>query len=103
MIVECSNCRCEFDIGDSQTILDSPFDGCCPRCEVGVIKGGDGSELRRRINQRENINQGLKQIAKSATTAELGTGYRHHIEEIEEMVDRIHTQIQKEIEMRSDE
>ncbi|EMA25420.1 hypothetical protein [Haloarcula marismortui] len=102
MMLKCSNCRCEFDADDASIVHDTAFALYCPNCQKGVIKNGDGNERRRQIDERERIAEGLEEIAESAAAVELGTGFTHSIEELEEMVSRVHTRIQEEIETRSD-
>jgi ribosome-binding protein aMBF1 (putative translation factor) len=102
-MLKCSNCGYEFDANDASIVHDTAFALYCPNCQKGVTKNGDGNERRRQIDERERIAEELEEIAESAAAMELGTGFGHGLEELDEMVGRVHTRIQKEIETRSDD
>lgn len=100
--VKCSNCELAFDVSKMNKALDAVFRYYCPKCDNGVIVGGNGNKVRKRLEKREEINKKVEQIAESATSVEHGTGYAYQIRELENMVSRVHTKIQEEIERRSD-
>lgn len=93
---------CGFSWKLEGRICDGNFDAECPKCGMGVVEGGDGEEIRKRLKKRESLNQEIQRLASRSIEPDY-VGPRYSLEEILDELEILHAKIKEEIQRREND